>query len=74
MRATVYYPERGRLRPGDLIFEGDQPILVVSWRTVDAKREPHVCFPLDPNHLKPLVHREGEYLYGRAPGVKTPRP
>src|SRR5918999_243717 len=40
IRLRVYYQEGNRLRPGDLLFDGEQPILVIHWRTI-ARR----CVP-----------------------------
>ena len=62
-RARVYYLEDGRLRPGDLIYKGEQPILVVKWKTVGARREPELFFALERAHLWPVAQREREYVY-----------
>jgi hypothetical protein len=62
-RRKVYYSFGSSLLPGDLIFDGEQPILVISWRTVEDQRVPYIAFPLDPAHLKPLEHEPGGYLY-----------
>jgi hypothetical protein len=66
----VYYPEGGRLRPADLLYDGDQPILVVSWKTVNRRREPDIAAALDPDFLTPVKHREGEYIYQLEPLLK----
>jgi hypothetical protein len=62
-RPKVYYSFGSSLLPGDLIFEGSQPILVISWRTVEDQRVPYIAFPLDPAHLKPLGNQPDGYLY-----------
>ena len=53
----------GRPYPGDLVFDGLQPVLVASWQTIDSKRIPYVCFLLDVTNLRPLPDRPGEYVY-----------
>jgi hypothetical protein len=63
LRPRVYYSSGASFVPGDLIYEGTQPILVISWRTVGDKRVPYIAFPLDPAHLKPLEHEADGYLY-----------
>jgi hypothetical protein len=52
-RPQVHYLLGNRLYSGDLVFVGDRPMLVVSWRSVNRKRVPYVCFPLDADKLKP---------------------
>ena len=37
-------------------------MLVISWRTLDWKRIPYICFPLDAEKLK-VSARPGEYVY-----------
>ena len=62
-RRRVHYHVGGRAYPGDLVFEGLQPVLVVSWRMIDLKRLPYISFLLDVTHLKPLPSTPGEYIY-----------
>jgi hypothetical protein len=62
-RMRVFYAAGGRLRPGDLLFDGEQPILVVGWRTIRNKRVPTRLVPLNPAHLRPVEHRPHEYIY-----------
>jgi hypothetical protein len=62
-RRRVQYHVGGQAYPGDLVFDGMQPVLVVSWRTIDLKRVPYVSFLLDVTHLEPLPSRPREYLY-----------
>lgn len=52
-RPQVHYLLGNRLYSGDLVFIGERPMLVVSWRSVNWKRVPYVCFPLDAGKLKP---------------------
>ena len=52
-RLQVHYLLGDRLYSGDLVFIGDRPMLVVSWRSLNRKRVPYVCFPLDAVKLKP---------------------
>ena len=52
-RPQVHYLLGNRLCSGDLIFHGDRPILVISWRSVNWKRVPYVSFPLDADKLRP---------------------
>jgi hypothetical protein len=61
-RQQVHYVLGSRLCSGDLVFAGGQPVLVISWRTVDWKRVPYICFPLDAAKLK-VSARPGVYLY-----------
>ncbi len=37
-RRRIHYHVGGRAYPGDLVFEGLQPVSVVSWRMIDFKR------------------------------------
>lgn len=47
---------------GDLLFVDGQPVLVISWRTMEWKRVPYICFPLDANRLRPSGS-PGVYVY-----------
>ena len=62
-RQLVYYELGDRVHPGDLLFQDDQPFLVVSWRTVRTARHPYIYFALDPALLKPLDGGHGRYRY-----------
>ena len=62
-RSRVFYLEGKRLRPADLVYQDDQPVIVLRWRTVGAHRVPEISFPLDEAHLRPVPHREGEFVY-----------
>ena len=62
-RQLVYYEIGDRVHPGDLLFRGEQPFLVVSWRTIRTERHPYIFFALDPGQLKPLHGRHGLYRY-----------
>ena len=62
-RRRVHYRLNGRVYPADLIFDGYQPILVVSWRIVDGRRLPYIAFFLDVTQLKALPNKPGEYVY-----------
>jgi hypothetical protein len=59
----VYFRVGSRLQPADLVFDGEKPILVLGWRTIDGKREPDRALPLDGRHLKAVEHRPREYIY-----------
>jgi hypothetical protein len=52
-RPQVHYLLGSRMCTGDLVFLGGRPVLVISWRTVNWRRVPYVCFPLDKDKLKP---------------------
>jgi hypothetical protein len=62
-RQRVYYEIGDRVHPGDLLFHGQQPVLVVSWRTVGTARLPYIYFVLDPALLKPVDPERGLYRY-----------
>ena len=68
-RQQVYYEIGDRVHPGDLLFQGKQPFLVVSWRnfrkdfTARTARHPYIFFALDPALLKPLEGKRGLYRY-----------
>ena len=62
-RRRVQYRVGGRMYPGDLVFEGLQPVLVVSWRTIDSNRAPYISCLLDVTQLRPLPSKPGEYVY-----------
>jgi hypothetical protein len=62
-RQRVYYAIGDRVHPGDLLFRGKQPVLVVSWRTVGTARLPYIYFALDPALLKPVDSARGLYRY-----------
>jgi hypothetical protein len=59
----VFVPLGNRLRGADLLFEGDQPVLVLSWRIGADGRAPEVAVPLDRRRLRPVPHRPNEYIY-----------
>jgi hypothetical protein len=61
-RPQVHYLLGNRLYSGDLVFHGDRPMLVISWRSVNWRRVPYVCFPLDADKLKPSS-QPGVYVY-----------
>jgi len=65
VRLRVFYPLGDRLHPGDLIYSAGKPVLVISWRTIEGKRVPHVTAPLDGRRLAPVKHRPNEYIYQR---------
>jgi hypothetical protein len=62
-RQRVYYEVGDRVHPGDLLFQGKQPVLVVSWRTVGTSRLPYIYFALDPALLKPVDAERGHFRY-----------
>jgi hypothetical protein len=66
-RLRVYYQEGNRLKPGDLLFDGEQPILVISWRTIDRRRVPAIAVPLDARRLRSVEQRPYEYVYRGKP-------
>ena len=51
-RYQVQYRLGDRLYAGDLVFRDGQPTLVISWKTVEWKRVPYICLPLDASRLK----------------------
>jgi hypothetical protein len=51
-RYQVQYRLGDRLYSGDLVFRDGQPTLVISWKTVEWKRVPYICLPLDASRLK----------------------
>ena len=59
----VFVPMGNRLRGADLVFEGNQPVLVLSWRVGADGRVPEVAVPLDQRRLWPVPHRPNEYIY-----------
>jgi hypothetical protein len=61
-RPQVHYLLGDRMYSGDLIFHAGRPVLVISWRSVNWKRVPYVCFPLDADKLKPSSQPD-VYLY-----------
>jgi hypothetical protein len=61
-RPQVRYILGNRVYSGDLVFQGGHPTLVISWRTVDWKRIPYICLPLDAEKLK-VSARPGVYFY-----------
>ena len=61
-RQQVHYVVDSRMCAGDLVFQHGRPMLVISWRTVDWKRVPYVCLPLDASRLK-AGPRPGSYIY-----------
>jgi hypothetical protein len=61
-RPQVQYRLGNRVSSGDLVFQGGRPMLVVSWRTVEWRRVPYICFPLEADKLKPSA-RPGIYIY-----------
>jgi len=62
LRLQVYYLSGGRMCTGDLVFIRGRPMLVISWRTLDWKRVPYICFSLDEERLKPGT-RPSVYVY-----------
>ena len=61
-RPQVHYLLGNRMSSGDLVFIGGRPMLVISWRTVNWRRVPYVCFPLEKEKLKP-GGRPNIYVY-----------
>jgi hypothetical protein len=53
-RLLVYY-RSSQLRPGDLLFDGEQPILVIRWRTINRKRVPDITGPLSGTQARPVL-------------------
>ncbi len=66
----VYYRDGNKLRPGDLLYEGEQPILVIRWRTIASRRVPSVAVPLDPRRLRSIEDRPHEYVYRGKPPTR----
>ena len=62
-RRRVHYHVGGRPYPGDLVFDGLQPLLVASWQKVASKRILYICFLLDVTDLRAVPNRPGEYVY-----------
>jgi hypothetical protein len=61
-RPKVRYTLGNRECSGDLVFQAGRPVLVISWRTLDWKRIPYICCPLDAAKLK-VSGRPGVYVY-----------
>jgi hypothetical protein len=59
----VFVPLGKQLKGADLVFEGEQPLLVLSWHFRAEQRVPEVAVPLDPARLRPVPHRPNEYIY-----------
>jgi hypothetical protein len=51
-RPKVHYVIGERELSGDLVFRDGDPLLVVSWHTVQGRRVPYVSFPLDSGKLR----------------------
>jgi hypothetical protein len=64
-RQEVHYPLGERMCSGDLLFIDGQPVLVISWRTMEWKRVPYICFRLDADRLRPSA-TPGVYVYDGA--------
>jgi hypothetical protein len=60
-RPKVHYVLGDQKLAGDLVFQDQRPVLVVSWRTVDGRRVPYVSFPLDADKLK--SRGPADYVY-----------
>src|SRR4026207_1922996 len=56
----VRYSLRNRVCSGDLVFQEGRPVLVISWRTLDWKRIPYICIPLDADKLRATAR---SYVY-----------
>lgn len=52
---VVYFDDEGEIRHGFLIYRGKTPLLVISWRSQDERRVPHVYYELEPDKLKQLA-------------------
>jgi hypothetical protein len=61
-RPQVRYILGNRVCSGDLVFQGGRPVLVISWRTLDWKRIPYICVPLDAEKLR-VSARSDVYVY-----------
>ena len=62
-RPRVHYRAGAQIYWGDLIFDEDRPVLVVSWRTLGLQRVPYVSFALDAALLSPHPKRNGDFFY-----------
>lgn len=60
-RPKVHYIVDDREFSGDLVFQDNRPLLVVSWRTVNGKRVPYVSFPLESDKLR--SRGPADYIY-----------
>jgi hypothetical protein len=53
--ARVYYTRRSspaQVLAGDLFFARGRPLLVLSWRRRNGRREPDDCIELEPDKLR----------------------
>ena len=62
-RSKVFVPVGKQLRAADLVFEAEQPVVVLSWQWHGTDREPVLAIPLDRLHLRPIPDRRREYIY-----------
>jgi hypothetical protein len=61
--ARVYYDEGSDLRHGFLVYRGATPFLVISFRSENDHRVPHVFYELEPEKLQKLDIRGSIFRY-----------
>ena len=64
--ARVYYSRKNspaRVEAGDLYFSRGRPLLVLSWRVRNGRRQPDDCIELEPDKLQSTSSNGTIYRY-----------
>jgi hypothetical protein len=59
----VYYDEGSDLRHGFLVYRGATPFLVISFRSENEHRVPHVFYELEPEKLQQVDFQGSIFRY-----------